>query len=32
MKEKETIRKFIFNERALCDNHTKLSGAVPLEN
>ena len=26
MKEKETIRKFIFNERALCDNHTKLSG------
>ena len=32
MKEKETIRRFIVNERALCDSHTKLSGIVPLEN
>ena len=32
MKEKETIRRFIVNERALCDSHTKLSGTVPLEN
>ena len=31
MKEKET-RRFIVNERALCDGHTKLSGTVPLEN
>ena len=31
MKEKETIRRFIVNERALCDGHTKFSGAVPLE-
>ena len=31
MKEKETIKRFIVNERALCDNHTKLSGTVPLE-
>ena len=32
MKEKETIKRFIVNERALCDNHIKLSGTVPLEN
>ena len=32
MKEKETISRFIVNERALCDSHTKLSGTVPLEN
>ena len=32
MKEKETIRRFIVNERAVCDNHTKWSGTVPLEN
>ena len=32
MKEKEAINRFIVNERALCDSHTKLSGTVPLEN
>ena len=32
MKEKETIRRFIVNERASCDSHTKFSGTVPLEN
>ena len=32
MKEKETIRRFIVNERALCDSHAKLSGTVPREN
>ena len=32
MKEKETIRRFIVNERAVCDSHTKWSGTVPLEN
>ena len=32
MNEKETIRRFIVNERALCDSHTKLSYTVPLEN
>ena len=32
MKEKETIRRFIVNERASCDTHTKFSGTVPLEN
>ena len=30
--KKETIRRFIVNERALCGSHTKLSGTVPLEN
>ena len=25
-------RRFIVNERALCDSHTKLSRTVPLEN
>ena len=32
MKEKKTIRRFIVNERASCDSHTKFSGTVPLEN
>ena len=32
MKWKETIRRFIVSERALCDSHTKSSGTVPLEN
>ena len=32
MKEKETISRFIVNERALCDSHTKLSGTNPLKN
>ena len=31
MKEKETIRRFIVNKRALCDSHRKLSRAIPLE-
>ena len=29
---KETMRRFIVNERALRDSHTKLSGTVPMEN
>ena len=29
MKKKETIRRFVVNERASCDSHTKLSGIVP---
>ena len=32
MKEKETIRRFIVNETALCDSQRKLCGTVPLEN
>ena len=31
MKQKE-IRRFVVNERALCDSHRKLSRTVPLEN
>ena len=26
------MRRFIVNERALRDSHTKLSGTVPMEN
>ena len=32
MKEKETIRWFIVNEKASGDSRTKFSGTVPLEN
>ena len=31
MKQKET-RRFVVNERSLCDSHTKLRETVPLEN
>ena len=32
MKGKKTIRRFIVNERALCESYTKLSGTIPLGN